>query len=384
MVRMIGAMSGTSADGVDVALVEVGDQWPRPTARLIGHHHHPYPPEMRREIFLVRQNQAVALSELAQLARDISLQYAAAVGEAVTAAQWESGGIAAIAAHGQTLYHNPPLTLQWLDSSLLAYLTGCRVVSDFRRADCAAGGQGAPLVPFADWILFSDPQESRLLLNLGGIANITYLAAGAALDQVIAFDTGPANCLSDWLCRSFDPSGPGFDENGQRAQKGRVIDGLLERFMGDEYFVRPPPKSTDGPQMIAAFQRAMSQIPGVESQLNDLLATAAAIVARTITQAVKGYPAGQWIVSGGGCANAAIMQELRRSLAPGVSIRSPDDWGIASQAKEALAFALLGAATLTGVCSNVPRVTGARQPMILGTITPAVNRDGRADKSAGL
>jgi anhydro-N-acetylmuramic acid kinase len=264
------------------------------------------------------------------------------------------------------------VTIQWLDPALLAKQTDCPVISDFRRADCAAGGQGAPLVPFADWALFADPHQGRTVLNLGGIANVTHLPPAARLDQVFAFDTGPANCLSDWLCRTLDPDGPGYDAEGARALRGGMIESVARQFLADRYFSRTPPKSTDGPEMIDAFQKAMriGNPKTVSSNLNDLLATAAFLTARTITQAAAVWDVSRWIVSGGGMRNQAIMGQLRQHLGPAVTIQSTDDFGIPSEAKEAMAFALLGAATLAGIPSNVPSVTGAAHPAILGSITP--------------
>src|SRR6185503_13117382 len=177
-----GAMSGTSADGVDIAIVAIDGRGYDMTARLVVHHHRPYNDTLRRQIFAFRSGGGGSVSqdtlgELAQMGREISLTYAAAVNEALAAAHMEAKNLAAVAAHGQTLFHDPPNTIQWLDPSLIAAEVGCPVVSDFRRADCAAGGQGAPLVPFADYILFRDPVKTRVLLNIGGIANITHLPA---------------------------------------------------------------------------------------------------------------------------------------------------------------------------------------------------------------
>jgi anhydro-N-acetylmuramic acid kinase len=169
--RIIGAMSGTSADGVDAALVDLTGRGLDIRARLIAHAHEPYPPELRERIFAIRHAEAAPLAALAELGRSVTLAYA----RAVKRLDADLADVTAIAAHGQTLYHAPPLTIQWFDPSLLAHVTGCAVVSDFRRADCAAGGQGAPLVPLADWVLFRDDRADRVLLNLGGIANITWL-----------------------------------------------------------------------------------------------------------------------------------------------------------------------------------------------------------------
>src|SRR5688500_9490806 len=199
-----GAMSGSSADGVDVAVVRVDGRGFDMAAKLLVHHHRPYNEKLREQIFAFRGGSGGGVSQdtlraLAEMGREISLTYAAAVNEVLAAAHMEAKNLAAVAAHGQTLFHDPPNSIQWLDPSLLAAEVGCAVVSDFLRADLAVGGQAAPLVPFADFILFRDPNTNRVLLNLGGIANITWLPRGATPDHVIAFDTGPANCIVDHL-----------------------------------------------------------------------------------------------------------------------------------------------------------------------------------------
>src|SRR5215207_9295771 len=192
---MAGVMSGTSADGVDAALVRV-DFDAQPAATLVAHRHVAYAPDLRAEIFRLRNPaEPVTFPALARVARGVSFAYAEAVRAACTAAGVTSDELSAVAAHGQTLYHAPPDTIQRLDPALLAAETGCRVVSDFRRADCAAGGQGAPLVPFADYVLFRHPTRTRVLRNIGGIANVTHLRAGGGLDDLVAFDTGPGNCV---------------------------------------------------------------------------------------------------------------------------------------------------------------------------------------------
>src|SRR4051794_16325702 len=209
-----GAMSGTSADGVDVALVQIAGSGQGMSAKLLRHHHVPYDAPLRTAIFAMREAGETSLGSLANIGRRISLTYARAINEAMNAAGMTSADIAAIAAHGQTLFHAPPDTLQWLDPALLAAETGCAVVSGFRRADCAAGGQGAPLVPFADYVLFRHPTRSRLLVNLGGIANVSHVPADSAIDKVIALDTGPGNCVSDELMRELHPEGKGLGGGG--------------------------------------------------------------------------------------------------------------------------------------------------------------------------
>jgi anhydro-N-acetylmuramic acid kinase len=372
--HVVGAMSGTSTDGVDVALVRIDGHGLEMAATLLRHGNHPYSEALRRSIFGIRGEGRVALADLADVGREITLAYANAVNNLLTDARFPLSDVAAVAAHGQTLYHAPPLTIQWFDPSLLAYETGCAVVSDFRRADCAAGGQGAPLVPFADYLLFRHATKSRVLLNIGGIANLTYIPAGASIDQLVAFDTGPGNCISDWVCREYEPTGSGWDADGAGASRGKVIHDAADRFQSRPYFAARPPKSTDGPAMIDAF---LQSIGPTQAAMDDLLATAAYVTAATIAGAASrlagsSEPSPDWIVSGGGAYNKAIMDGLRAFLGPVTSIRTTSDLGILSDAKEAIAFALLGAATLDGFPSNVPNVTGARRAVVLGSVTPRV------------
>lgn len=361
-------MSGTSADGVDVALVRIAGSGYEMKPTLLLHHHRPYSPDIRRAIFDARSGRPLALRELAQLAREISLAYAQCIHEALLAQKLSPSRLAGIAAHGQTLFHDPPLTIQWLDPALLAEKTGCPVVSDFRRADCAAGGQGAPLVPFADFILFRHPKRNRVLANIGGIANITFLPAAGAPADVLAFDTGPGNCLSDYLMRRFDSAGPGYDAAGQRALSGTPNPEIVAHVINDPFFRHRPPKSTDGPAMIAILDPCIDQC----TPFKDLLATACQITASALADAIQQFlpaPPDELILSGGGIHNRAIMNNLRQAL-PTIPITTSDEHGVKSQAKEALAFALLGLATLDGIPANIPSATGASRAVVLGTVTP--------------
>lgn len=363
---ILGAMSGTSADGVDIAAVQIAGRGEKMRAKLLGHHSIAFSPQLRQAIQTIRSAGHCSLADLAAMGHDLTLVYARASLGMMRRLGLTPREVSCIAAHGQTLFHAPPLTIQWFDPALLAAKTGCPVVSDFRRADCAVGGQGAPLVPFADYILFRDRQRSRVLLNIGGIANITYLPAGGGLDSVIAFDTGPGNCLSDAIARKRLKKS--YDAGGRVAAKGNPNERAVDGFLRDAYFRRKYPKSTDGPAMAVAFERA---IRGRRIATDDLLATACLCCARGIARGVESLKGkvDEIIVAGGGMKNATMARMLAGEA--GLPIRSTAEFGVPIEAREAMAFALLAAATLDGQPSNVPSVTGAARPTILGSITPA-------------
>ena len=384
---VLGAMSGTSADGVDVAAAEVTGRGLGMLARYLGHVEHPYDADLRRRIFALRESGACRMDELAGLGRDITLAYAEATRALMERMSLRPSQVAGLAAHGQTLYHAPPESIQWLDPALLASRTDLAVISDFRRADLSAGGQGAPLVPFADWILFRHPRETRVILNLGGIANLTYLPAGGGIEDVVAFDTGPGNCISDWICRS--QLGKPYDAGGSIAlSEVRSIDftrALWEVFSQDEFINRAPPKSTDVPTMIGLYERArragLERHPDATAE--DELRAAAYIVAFAVQAGLMLCPAGnpystiaEVRYAGGGAKNEAILRALRyvfdqpKGYGHDALPLLPLDVWLPSQAREAVAFAILGAATLDGEPSNVPSATGAARRVVLGSITP--------------
>jgi len=362
-------MSGTSADGVDVALTRISGRGMEMQVELLRHHERPYPPRLTAAIAGMRNRGETQLSELAEVGHLVSLVYAIAVNELLVASATPCEHVACVAAHGQTLFHAPPLTIQWLDPALLAARTGCRVVSDFRRADCALGGQGAPLVPLADYILFRDQRRGRMLVNIGGIANVTWLPAGGRIEEVTAFDTGPGNCISDWLMQKRGTAA--YDKGGAIAAGGRCIPDLVSAVLAQPYFQQQPPKSTDGPAMVAAFEAEMQRLSLMQAPLADLLASAADITAGALLSVVKwvAEAAGaEWVVAGGGVKNAAIRAALQRRL--GQEVSTTESLGMPAQAREAAAFAVLGAATLDEMRGSLPRVTGAQRGAVLGSITP--------------
>jgi anhydro-N-acetylmuramic acid kinase len=353
-----------------VALVRIEGHSTEMRMTLLRHHQRVYDPLLKRTILNIRQQQRADLGRLADLARQIALVYATAVNETLMAAGYTGTDLAAVAAHGQTLFHDPPLTIQWFDPALLAVEVDAPVVSDFRRADCAMGGQGAPLVPFADYVLFRHATKPRVLVNIGGIANLTYLPPGERMDSVMAFDTGPGNCLSDYIMRQRGPGiADGVDWEGKVAAEGKIVEELVREVMASPYFQQPPPKTTDGPSMIQIYDMARGRIGTDEVALEDELKTACTITSRLIIEAVERWLP-RWpdelILSGGGTKNTAMMKMLSERI----TVKTTDEYGVPSVAKEAMAFALLGAATLDGVPGNLPSATGARRGVVLGSITP--------------
>jgi anhydro-N-acetylmuramic acid kinase len=363
-----GAMSGTSADGVDVAITAIIGRGIEMSAKLIAHHHVPYDPSLKQLIFTTRSEGTISLENLAKMGRQISLAYVEAIRQSLAVSRLNASDLSAIAAHGQTLFHSPPNTIQWLDPTLIAAEIGCQVISDFRRADCAAGGQGAPLVPFADYILFRHPTKNRVLLNIGGIANLTSLPAGCSINEVTAFDTGPGNCVIDHVCRKANPTGPGYDPQGQLSRKSLPSREALQQLLAQPFFEKLPPKSTDAPAMIEMFE-SIREMRNATFDLRVSTATLFAIasIELAIAAMVPGQP-DELIVSGGGVRNLVLMHHLRTWFKG--EVKTIDEFGVPAEAKEAVAFALLGAATLDHLPSNILSVTGAKHAVVLGSITP--------------
>jgi anhydro-N-acetylmuramic acid kinase len=351
-VRVAGLISGTSVDGIDVAVVDIGDG-----IRVVSTNTVPYPPEVRAAILSV-SNATTHTSTIARLNFLLGELFA----EAIVHCGVPLETIELIGSHGQTIFHEgEPVefcgrkvasTLQIGEAAVIAERTGIETIADFRTADVAAGGKGAPLVPFLDYQLFQHPERARIALNIGGIANITVIPANASAEQVIAFDTGPGNMIMDALA-------PPFDRDGDRARAGKVDAALLDRLLADPYYDRDPPKSCGREQYGAEFVRSS----GID------IATATELTARTIAHAVGRYPETQEvIVSGGGAHNRYLMERLRALIRARVT--TSVEFGIGVDSKEAILFALLAYQTHHGRAGNLPSATGARKAMILGKISP--------------
>ena len=378
---VIGLMTGTSADAIDAALVRLEGLGADCRHTLVAYRETPLEPALRREILDVAAAQSLAPERLMRLDAALGERYAAAVLELLAEAGVDPRAVAAIGSHGQTVRHLPraadsaALTLQLGSAAILAERTGIAVVSNFRVRDTAAGGEGAPLVPLADWWLFRSADESRVLLNLGGMANVTYLPRGAALDQVLAFDTGPGNAVLDALVSLRTGGAQRHDAGGKAAARGRVSEPLITELLSDPFFAQPPPRSTGREhygEHYAVTLRELGTSMGLSD--DDVLATAVELTAVTVAEAILRFltpRAGVDAVyaSGGGVANATLMRAIGRRVAP-ARLEKLDALGVTASAKEALAFAFLAHQTLCGMPGNVPTATGAARPVVLGEITP--------------
>jgi anhydro-N-acetylmuramic acid kinase len=362
----IGLMSGTSLDGMDAALV----RFEGPThATLMEFVTRPYTDEEKGQI-----RSALNGASAATLAR-LHVRLAQWAADAVQMLLAKSGvpasQVALISFPGQTIWHEPPLVSWQLgEPAVLAERFGVRVVSGFRARDVAAGGQGAPLVPMADVLLFAAADAPRILLNLGGMANLTYVRRRAHEDGVLAFDTGPGVAIIDATARLVDGGRP-FDEDGRIASRGQADRKLLEELLADPYFSAPPPKSTGRERFGDAYAKALHQrVPGP-----DAVATAVELTATTVADAVGRWtpPGVEVVASGGGCHHPVLMKALEQKLREqgGHPLHRFDQLFFPGDAKEAVAFALLGYLTLHGQPGNVPAATGAEGARVLGTVTPA-------------
>lgn len=380
-------MSGTSADGVDAALVEWPEgEAPRPFT-LLAFHESPFPAQLQERIHRLAAGRAepgAALRELAALDVELGERFAEAARAVADLAGCPLDAVHAIASHGQTVAHHPELraTLQIGDPSLIAERTGCTTVADFRPRDVAAGGEGAPLAPFFHFAAFAEPREGRAILNLGGIANLTWIPRGAGPEDVVAFDVGPANALVDAVVRIQTGGRERMDRDGVRARSGRVDAGLLERLLDDEFLRRAPPKSTGRERYGAAEAEALAaEWREAGREADDLVATLVAFSVGAVRQACEEHLGARGalerlLVGGGGARNPALLEGLAAAL-QGVPVEPFDAAGVPAQAAEAMAFALMGRNALLGLPNHLPRCTGARRAAVLGEIVP-----GRSGKIA--
>ena len=359
----IGLMSGTSLDGVDVALVDFKTQHPQ----LIATHFLAYPADLRAQILALQHPTANELESTCLTGNQLARLYAEAVNALLEINQISAQNITAIGCHGQTIRHRPELgfTLQIGNNALLAELTHITVVGDFRSRDIAAGGQGAPLVPAFHQAIFAHPQKNRMIVNIGGIANITFLAKTG---EVLGFDSGPGNMLIDsWTKLRF---GKDYDANGAWATTGIVLDSLLFNMLAEPYFALPPPKSTGRDLFNDSWLKQHLLYPHLRSQ--DVARTLVELTAQTIVDAIfkTCHAVDDVYLCGGGAHNALLVDCLKAKLGNKIELANTDALGVGVDWLEAVAFAWLAQQTLAGKTSNLPEVTGASGARILGAIYP--------------
>lgn len=385
-----GVMSGTSADGVDVALCRISparSEWGAPRVKLLGHAGFGYSKAVRAAVLAAMDAKAASVADLSRLNWRLGAIYTGCV-EKASAKFGVRPGL--VGCHGQTVYHQATTakylggdvrcTWQMGEASVIAERLRVPVVSDFRPADMAAAGQGAPLVPMLDYVMFRSAKVSRVLQNLGGIGNLTAIPAGAGVDGVMAFDTGPGNMVIDACMQQL--YGKAFDRGGATARQGSVIAPVLGRILEEKYFAAAPPKSCGreefGTDFVARFISLCRKAGASDA---DVIATATALTAESV---LKGYRKFIWahlgsaaplaktefVVAGGGARNVVLMAMLGERLRPlGVKVRLMEELGVPGQAKEAVAFALLAWLTWSGLPGNVPAATGAQRPVVLGKVT---------------
>jgi len=378
--RVVGLMSGTSADGVDAAIVEISSR----KVRLLAFETFAYPASLRREILGLCRPESARLDGICHYNFVLGEVFADAVIKLCSKSDISLSSIDLIGSHGQTIYHQPSgkrysgrairSTLQIGEPSIIAERTGVTTVADFRPRDMAAGGQGAPLVPYADYVLFRYRRLTRAVQNIGGIANVTFLPGGCTQDDIIAFDTGPGNMAIDGIIRIISSGRRHYDSGGKMAARGNVDKRILGELLRHPFFRRRPPKSTGREEFGADFAERIYRRAGKRSLSDtDIVATVTALTTKSIAQAYRRFlPTlpDELILCGGGSHNRTLVEMLHAEL-PDVKMLSTDDFGISVDAKEAVSFAILAWATIKGMTYNVPAATGAGRPVILGKIVPA-------------
>jgi anhydro-N-acetylmuramic acid kinase len=363
----VGLMSGTSLDGVDAALVAIRPRGKGYAVELKRFTTYRFERSLREGLFAALAPNTGSVAAVARLHHELGLAFARAARE-ITGQE----RIGYVASHGQTIWHDGPActTLQLGDAFLIREAAGATVCYDFRSADCAAGGQGAPLVAYIDALLLGSAQEDRVALNLGGIANATLLRAGKPPQDAIAFDTGPANMLLDLFVRERSNGQQSYDENGMLAAAGRIHESLLDAMLADEYFDFLPPKTTGrerfGAHFLLRHRQELSRC-SLEDGCATLTELTAASIARALVRA--GFAGARTIVSGGGARNRTMLARIKARL-NSPSVETSDVMGIPIDAKEAISFAVLGYETLRGRAGNIPAATGAGRPVVLGAIAP--------------
>ena len=381
----LGLMSGTSLDGIDVALVRIASSIRDNAAHacLKNFVTLPFPAAVRAEVLRIAEGARVSPGEISQLNFRLGRLFGDAVLRACKKFRVRPRRLSVIGSHGQTIFHqgrpsrffgdHVASTLQIGEPALIAAITGVPTVGDFRPADMAVGGQGAPLVPWVDYLLYRDARRGRAVLNIGGIANITVIPKGASPRSVIAFDTGPGNMVIDALVRHATSNRRSFDAEAQMASRGHLLPALLNALLAEPYFRRPPPKSAGREQYGKTYvEKILAWGRRHRARPEDLVRTATVLTALSIVDALNRWvlsrtPLAQLIVSGGGARNPLVLAQLSAVLG-GIEVVTTEALGMPGDAKEAFIFALLADETVHGRPSNLPSATGARRAAILGKV----------------
>lgn len=381
---VLGMMSGTSADGIDAALVRVSGAPPAISAKLEGHYHARFPVRVRQAILRLANGGATTTAEISQLNFLIGEEFAAAALAACERWRLPSEKLELIGSHGQTIYHQGAAsrflgarhvssTLQIGEPGIVAARTGVTTIGDFRPADMAAGGQGAPLVPFVDYLLYRHRKLGRVALNIGGIANVTLIPAGARVEDVLAFDTGPGNMVIDALVSSVSGGRKLYDKDARIGLRGRVIRPLLDEMLRHRYLRQAPPKTAGREQFGQEYARKLLEwAKKWRARPEDLVRTATIFTALSIADAFRRFifpraHVNELIVAGGGTKNPLLMAQLGAAL-PGIEIVGSARFGVPAEAKEAFAFAILAYESFHERANNLPSATGAKRPAILGKL----------------
>lgn len=375
MALAVGVMSGTSLDGVDAALVDIQESGLETKLELIEFVSYPLGSKVVEKIKEVLSIETSSVDKICSLNVELGYVFSEAVKAVCDKAGVTLKQLAFVASHGQTIYHLPipnenqvSSTLQIGESSVIAEETKATVVSDFRTRDMAVGGQGAPIVPYSEFVLYRDTDRTRLLQNIGGIGNVTVIPKGAQMTDVIAFDTGPGNMIIDELCRYFYQQA--YDNDGVHAGKGKVHPGLLRELMEHPFIKKTYPKTTGREDFGVEYTTALIEQWKHRIEPNDLIATATQFTACSIAENVRPLvdTKTDLVIGGGGSYNPTLVQMIQTEL-PEVSVLVQEDLGYSSEAKEAIAMTILANQTLHHLPSNVPSATGAVKPAILGKIT---------------
>jgi len=380
---VIGLMSGTSADGVDTALVKIKGNGFSTKVKLICFQVYPYPKSVRKKIFNVFSPKTGTVDKICHLNFVLGELFAKAALKIILKANLKSSQIDLIGSHGQTIYHIPierregnlriRSTLQIGEPSVIAERTGITTIADFRTRDVSAGGQGAPLAPYVDYILFKDKRKTRAIQNIGGIGNVSLIPASPKLGDVVAFDTGPGNMLIDAVSQIITQGRRAYDKNGVMASQGKANKKLLDELMDHPYLKKIPPKTTGREEFGVQFAyQVIKKARALHIKNKDLLTTVTTFTADSIYYAYKNFifpqhQVDEIIISGGGSYNITLFNFLRKRFYP-IPVFRTEDFGISGKAKEAITFAILANETISGNPANVPSATGAKKAVILGKI----------------